>query len=339
MNSTTPLVTVVMPIRNEGNYIEKSLGAVLHQDYPSEKMEIIIADGMSTDNTRDIIRTMQAQYSLTLIDNPSKYVPAGLNRAIRLAKGEVIIRVDGHCELASDYVRRCVTYLDGHPDVDCVGGALVTVGETLVARTIAVAMSSPFGVGGVAFRTGSQKGRLVDTLAFGAYRRDVFDKIGLFDEELVRNQDDEFNVRLTQTGGLIWLDPDITSTYYSRAGFKGLWKQYFQYGFYKVRVMQKRGTIPSWRHLVPSAFVGGLFLSMVLALITKQPLWLLLAAGPYAFANSIASLLTARKNMVMLPILPIAFLILHLSYGLGFLGGLWCWRKHYFERDRYGKST
>jgi hypothetical protein len=153
----------------------------------------------------------------------------------------------------------------------------------------------------------------------------VFERVGGFDEELVRNQDDEFNFRLIQSGGKIWLDPGITSIYYSRASLRKLWRQYFQYGFYKVRVMQKRGGVASWRHLVPAAFVLGLLGSLLLALVTRKPAWGLSVAGPYAAANAAASLHTARQDWHTLPHLPIIFLTLHVSYGVGFLLGLRHW--------------
>ncbi|MBC7225266.1 MAG: hypothetical protein H5T59_13510 [Anaerolineae bacterium] len=181
----------------------------------------------------------------------------------------------------------------------------------------------------MAYRVGRSTPGFVDTVPFGAFRREVFDRIGGFDEELVRNQDDEFNFRLAQAEGRIWLDPSIRSVYYSRASLAGLWRQYFQYGLYKVRVMQKRRGIPSWRHLVPPAFVLGLFGSGLLALATRQPRWALAVAGPYAVANLGASLWTARRDVRALPLLPLAFATLHLAYGLGFLWGLWRWRAHH----------
>lgn len=204
-----------------------------------------------------------------------------------------------------------------------MGGALTTVGETDSARAIALAQSSAFGVGGVAFRTWREKPTYVDTLAFGAYRRDVFDRIGDFDEELVRNQDDEFNYRLIQAGGKILMDPSIRTVYYSRASLKGLWRQYFQYGYYKVRVIQKLGAIPSWRHLVPASFVLGVIVSLAASAVTGNPLWAALVLGSYAAANLGASLWTAvRHGVKYLPLLPLAFWIIHGAYGCGFLAGL-----------------
>jgi GT2 family glycosyltransferase len=165
-------------------------------------------------------------------------------------------------------------------------------------------------------------------LAFGAYRREVFERIGGFDEELVRNQDDEFNFRLTQAGGTIWLDPSIQSVYYSRASLRKLWRQYFEYGFYKVRVIQKRGGVASWRHLVPGAFVLSLCLSLLLALLTRRSRWALSVAGPYGLANAAASLRVGQGQRLMLPLLPVVFMILHFAYGVGFLWGAWQWRNH-----------
>ncbi|MGC8838814.1 MAG: glycosyltransferase family 2 protein [Anaerolineae bacterium] len=344
--SRYPFVTVIMPVRNEAAYIARSLGAVLAQDYPPDRMEVLVVDGMSEDGTREIVRSIidhgrrgtdrnppsvvHGRPSVFLLDNLALIVPTALNLGLRHARGEVIVRVDGHCEIASNYVRRCVEVLQ-ETGADNVGGIWVTVGETLIARAIALAQSSRFGVGGAAFRVGCSRPGFVDTVPFGAYRREVFQRIGGFDEELVRNQDDEFNFRLTQAGGKIWLDPSIRSVYYSRASLRGLWRQYFQYGLYKVRVMQKRRGIPSWRHLVPGAFVAGLLGSGLLALVTRQPLWALSVAGPYVVANGVASLWAARRDPRALAFLPLAFATLHLAYGLGFLWGLWRWRAHHKE--------
>lgn len=329
-----------MPVRNEAGYIRRSLGSLLAQDYPSDKLEILVVDGMSDDDTRVIISQLlereRASISpngsvvvaapiVTILDNPQRVAPAAFNIGLSAACGEVIIIVGGHSELAPDYVQRCIQAL-AQTGADCVGGPMTTLGETGVARAIALAQSSPFGVGGVAFRTGRTQGSYVDTVAFGAYRREVFARIGGFDEELVRNQDDELNFRLTQTGGKIWLDPAIKSLYYSRASLRSLWRQYYQYGLYKVRVIQKRGAVPSWRHLVPGLFVLALLGSWLLALVTRRPRLGLSVVGPYAVANLTASLWTARSEPRMLPLLPLAFATLHLAYGLGFLVGLWRWR-------------
>jgi succinoglycan biosynthesis protein ExoA len=337
-----PYVSIIMPIRNEASYIGRSLGSVLAQNYPLDHMEILIADGMSEDDTRDMIdKTLRereiapaarqqeiagpALPEVQVLDNPGRIVPTGFNLALQHAQGEIIIRVDGHCEIQPDYVRRCVE-LVFQTRADNVGGLQVAVAKDSVGKAISSATSSPFGVGGAKFHYAAQPG-WVDTVYLGAYRREVFERLGGFDEELVRNQDDEFNFRLTQSGGKIWFDPSLKTVYYSRATFGKLWRQYFQYGLYKVRVIQKRGSFASWRHLVPAGFVLGLISAVFLALITHNQLWVLTLAGPYLIANICASLWTARRDWRTLLLLPIAFGILHIAYGFGFLWGLWRWRR------------
>lgn len=272
-------ITIIMPIRNEADHIARSLGAVLSQEYPLEKMEVLVIDGMSDDGTREIVQDIIAHTNrdgndapkVQLLDNQLRIVPSALNIGLDHACGDVIIRVDGHCEIAPNYVSQCIKILE-ETGAECVGGSIRTIGTTPVGQVISMATSSIFGVGGAAFRLPNPHGKYVDTLAFGAYRRQVFEEIGGFDQELVRNQDDEFNFRLIQAGGKIWLDPSINSTYYSRASLRSLWRQYFEYGLYKVLVMTKRRGVASWRHLVPGLFVTGALFSFILALATFQPL-------------------------------------------------------------------
>jgi len=346
MTADCSLITIILPIRNEARYIERCLDAVLSQTYPRECLEILIVDGMSDDGTREIVRGMIARQgnlqsaicNLQLLDNPDRIVPTALNLGIRAARGEIIVRVDGHCVIAADYIARCIQALHT-VDADCVGGAIETIGETYTARSIAFAQSSPFGVGGARFRY-SNRAEYVDTLAFGAYRREVFDRIGLFDEELVRNQDDEFNFRLTRAGGKIWLDPQIKSVYYSRGTLRGLWKQYFEYGFWKVRVMQKHGRPASLRHLVPALFVLALCAAFVGTLVTQQWIWFGLIALPYVLASVTASLVTAaRRDWRTLPLLPLVFFVLHCAYGVGFLFGLVRWIFWGTTRNAVAKQT
>ncbi|MEI2608565.1 MAG: glycosyltransferase family 2 protein [Chitinophagaceae bacterium] len=338
--SDLPLVSVIMPVRNEASFIERSLSAVMRQDYPPECLEIVFIDGLSNDGTVALVSQYLSEVkantpvtpSVYLLDNPKQHMPGAFNLGVQKASGDIIIVIGGHCVIEPDYVRQCVGALEA-TGADCVGGPMVTVGETTMAKGIALAQSSRFGVGGVAFRTGRREGCYVDTVAFGAYRREVFERIGLFDEELVRNQDDEFNFRLTQAGGKIWLDPAIRSVYYSRASLSRLWRQYYQYGLYKVRVIQKRQAVPSWRHLVPAVFVLALLMSLVFSLLTGQRRWLLAVAGPYTLANGFASLRTAGADTAILSFLPLAFATLHFAYGLGFLAGLWHWRNHWGQQS------
>jgi glycosyltransferase involved in cell wall biosynthesis len=319
-----PFVSIILPIRNEGRFIQRGLDAVLRQDYPADRLEVIVSDGMSTDSTRQVVESCRDRHAnVRLIDNPRRIVSTGLNAAIPLARGEIIVRVDGHCEIAPDYVRRCVTHLL-QKGVDGVGGVLDTVGETHLARVIAAAMSTPFGVGNSAFRTTPDKTMLTDTVAFPAYTRAAIEKAGPYDEELVRNQDDEYNYRLRKLGAKLLLASDVRSTYYSRSSLRSLWRQYFQYGYFKVRVLQMHALQMMPRQFAPPLFVAALLLGLVTAPLTPLSRYALaVLAGLYLAANVGASILTARqKGCKLFPLLPVAFATLHLSYGLGFLLGL-----------------
>jgi len=322
--SALPFVSIILPVRNEASFIGRSLSAVLAQNYPSSHLEVIVADGMSTDGTREVVESFRARHPyVRLIDNIGHIVPTGLNAAIRQAVGEIIVRVDGHCEIATDYVRKCVQHLL-NDEVDGVGGPLQTVGETFIARVIATAMSSSFGVGDSAFRTVDDKTMLTDTVAFPAYTSAIIERAGFFDEELVRNQDDEYNYRLRKIGARILLAADVRSRYYSRSSFRSLWRQYSQYGYWKVRVMQKHPRQMRLRQFIPFAFVICLLVFSVLASISSTGRWAIcLTLGSYLFANVSASVLVARrKDWRLLALLPVTFATLHLSYGLGSLIGL-----------------
>ncbi len=333
-----PFVSVVMPVRDEASFIARSLGAVLAQDYPRERFEVIVADGMSADGTREVVKDFQARDArVRLVDNAGRIAPTGLNAALRVARGRVVVRVDGHCEVAPDYVRRCVECL-GRERVEGVGGPIETVGETTTARAIAAAMSSSFGVGGAAFRTVKGRRMLVESVAFPAYTRGAIERAGLFDEELVRNQDDEYNYRLRALGARLLLAPEIHSRYYSRATLGRLRRQYFQYGYWKVRVMQKHPRQMSARQFAPPLFAAALMTLGVLSpFLAAARLALGTVACAYLAANLCASLLTARKEgWRLLPLLPLAFATLHLAYGFGFLKGLFKFRKRW--RDPAGRT-
>lgn len=335
-----PLVSVILPIRNEARHIARSLGAVLGQDYPADRLEVLVADGMSTDGTREIVESMRTDIpSVRIIDNTGRIAPTALNAAIAQARGEILIRVDGHCEIDREYVRRCVEHLQ-NDSVDAVGGPLQTIGESFVARGIAVAMSSKFGVGDSAFRTVNNKTMLVDTVAFPAYTRNIVEHVGPFDQELVRNQDDDYNYRLRKIGAKVLLASDVRSRYYSRSSISSLWRQYFQYGYWKVRVMQKHPRQMRSRQFVPPLFVAALLLSLSAAafspILGAWFAWPIgFVAGSYMLANLAASVstMTQRRDWPLFWLLPIAFTILHLSYGLGFLVGLLKFRNRWGDND------
>jgi glycosyltransferase involved in cell wall biosynthesis len=320
-----PFVTLIMPIRNEAGFIASSLGAVLEQDYPHDRMEVLIADGMSTDETRHVIACLAKAYPgirVTVLDNPGKIVPTGMNAALARAQGEIIVRVDGHTIVAPDYVRECIAALK-RSGASNVGGRMDPVSEGGFGQATALATSSPFGVGGARFHY-SDREESVDTVYMGAWPRGVFDRIGFFDEELVRNQDDELNYRLRSQGGKIFLSPRIKSRYYNRSTNDTLWRQYLQYGYWKVRVMQKHPAQMRPRQFIPPLFVFSLLISSLVAPFFAIGKWIfLLAAGSYVIANLAASLKIARKSSWrLLPLLPVTFVILHVAYGFGFLMGL-----------------
>ncbi|CDM65199.1 glycosyltransferase family 2 protein [Pyrinomonas methylaliphatogenes] len=330
-----PLVTVIMPVRNEARFIARSLGAVLNQDYPPERLQIIVVDGMSTDGTREKVERLRRRgVDLCLIDNPGVIVPTGLNAALRLAKGEVIVRVDGHCEIAPDYVRRCVAHLESG-EADGVGGPLETVGTGIVAQAIARAMSSPFGVGGSAFRTVRDRALYVDTIAFPAYTRRIVEMAGPFDEELVRNQDDEYNYRLRKLGARLLLAPDVRARYYSRSSFRSLWRQYLQYGYWKVRVLQKHPAQMRWRQFVPPLFVFAIAVASILAPFDGGSS--LMTLGLVYSASAIAcALYEGRSYPTLMPLVALAFATMHLAYGIGFWVGLIKFRRLWRPYDAEG---
>ncbi len=329
-----PFLTVVMPVRNEADRIAESLGSVLNQDYPSDRYEVIVADGMSTDQTRERVSQLAVGRNVRIIDNPRHIAPTGLNAAIRASRGTIIVRVDGHCEVGRDYLTNCVALLHEF-QCDGVGGPIDTIGDSMVAQCIAVAMSSPFGVGGSSFRTLHDQTRWADTVPFPAYRRELFDKIGLYDEELVRDQDDEFNARIRKASGRLLLSPRLRSRYFSRASLGSLRRQYYQYGYWKVRVLQKHPRQMSVRHFVPACFVASV-VALGIAAVAADParLGLLFAVAAYGVASCAAAVLTARRRgWRYLPLLPLLFATLHASYGCGFLMGLWSFRRRWSDRQ------
>jgi succinoglycan biosynthesis protein ExoA len=321
--NTVPFVSIIMPVRNEADFIAHSLGAVLKQDYPHDRMEVLIADGMSTDATRTIIDQLSQTSPITIkvIDNPKQIVPTGMNLAMQHANGEIIVRVDGHTMIETEYVRACVKLLQSKSAAN-VGGKMNAVAQNTFGNAVAIATSSPFGVGGARFHYSNHE-EWVDTVYMGAWWRSIFDKIGLFDEELVRNQDDEFNYRLRASGERILLSPTIRSIYYGRNSLRKFTKQYYQYGVFKVRVLQKHPRQMQPRQFVPPLFAAGVVVGAVIAPFST---WLrrmyLVALALYAVLNVLASLRLSRKNgMRYALLLPVIFATLHLSYGLGFWRG------------------
>jgi cellulose synthase/poly-beta-1,6-N-acetylglucosamine synthase-like glycosyltransferase len=321
---TIPFVSVIMPVRNESLYIERSLGAVLKQDYPHDLMEILIVDGMSTDLTRHKIShiTENIDITVTVLDNPTLIVPAGMNIAIRRAKGDVIIRVDGHTIIETDYVRQCVEILE-RTGADNVGGPMRAIGDGYVTKGISIATSTPFGLGDSQFHYSDQE-QFVDTVYMGAFRKEALTRVGFFDENFVRHQDYELNFRIRKSGGKIFLSPKIRSRYYVRDSLKKLWRQYFQYGYWKGKLLQRSPDSLKWRHLVPPIFVLMLFLAIISSTFSNEGrIFLILLIGIYGCFLIIASFMARRfGNRKYASILPVIFAGIHFSWGIGVWFGL-----------------
>lgn len=319
-----PFVSVLIPARNERRHLAHCLDGVLGQDYPADRLEILVADGMSDDGTRDILADYAARDGrIRPIDNPRHIVSTGLNAALALARGDVIVRMDAHTEYAPDYIRSCVTVLT-ETGADNVGGPWIARGEGYVGRAIAAAFQSPFSCGGARGHDPRHEGP-VDSVYLGCWRRDVFARVGGFDEELVRNQDDEHNFRLTRAGCLVWQSPRIRSWYRPRDTLPALFRQYAQYAYWKVRIIRKHKRPASIRHLVPAAFVCTLTVLTLAAPFWPPALWAWTAlASLYLSCVLAASLLVCRAaGWELLPVLPAVFGCFHFSYGLGFLRGAW----------------
>jgi GT2 family glycosyltransferase len=325
-----------MPIRDEEHSIGRSLGSVLGQTYPPDRYEVIIADGMSTDRTRGIIdavvedrRRAGSTPRVEVIDNPERIVPTALNRAIARARGDLVVCVGGHSELAPDYLAACVRVVE-ETGAEVVGGVVRAEGEGRQGVAIATALGSQFGVGSAAWHY-AVRSRWADTVPYACLRRSVFDRIGGFDEELVRNQDDELNFRVVQSGGRIRLDPSVRATYFCRSTLRALWRQYFEYGVFKVRVIQKRGRPASWRHLAPPALTALVGSALVAAAASRRPRPVAVVVVPYAVACLVAGAIAARRTDATATRVGLAFATMHLSYGIGFHVGLWRWR-HEFSK-------
>lgn len=325
-DSAVQTVSVIVPCRNEIRHIRKFLETLSAQVLgPDLDCEFIVADGMSTDGTRQILEEWKPRFrALEILDNPRQTVSCGLNAAIRQARGEIILRMDVHSEYAPDYIQQCVLALK-RTGADNVGGPALAVGEAYVQRAISVAYRSSFGCGGARFHDAGYEG-YVDTVTYGCWWKSTLLQLGLFDESFVRNQDDELNLRLTRRGGKIWQTPAIRSWYRPRASLGALARQYGQYGYWKVRVMKKHRIPASWRHLVPGAFVAALIVfGLAAPWLRFGAEMFLTVAAVYACANLAATALACRgaENWPLFAVMPFVFATYHLSYGFGFLRGLW----------------
>ncbi len=318
-------ISLIVPCYNEQASIGLLLEAIRKQTYELDEIEIIIADGMSDDGTRDAIQDYAAQHpelNIRLIDNPQRIIPAALNTAIRVAEGGVIIRLDAHSAPKSDYVERCLDVLEktGAANVGGVWEIQSSV-DTWMARSIAAAASHPLGAGDARYRISGEPGP-VDTVPFGAFRKEWLEKVGPFNEELLTNEDYEYNVRIRNAGGLIWFDPSIRSIYFARPDLRSLARQYWRYGFWKVRMLRLYPGTLRWRQALPPMFVLAAFILAGLTFpFPLARLLLTVQLGAYLLVTIFAGFLESirRKDMGLILGLPPAIWTMHFSWGAGFL--------------------
>jgi succinoglycan biosynthesis protein ExoA len=323
------LISIVVPCYNEQYTIRLLLDAILQQTVSVDELEVILADGMSTDGTRAEVAAFQRdhpQLAVVLVDNPKRTIPAGLNCALDCAAGITIIRLDAHSVPYPDYVERCLAALEAGAGENVGGVWEIRPGrESWIARSIAVAAAHPLGVGDALYRFTTKAGP-VDTVPFGAFRRTTFERIGRFDESLLTNEDYEFNARLRAQGGRVWLDPAIRSVYFARPSLKALAAQYYRYGFWKVRMLLRYPKTLRWRQALPPLFVLSLLMLGVFALWLPAAR-LLLAAEIVLYliillAGTAKAALRQDKDARMLAGVPVAIATMHLSWGAGFLWSL-----------------
>ncbi|NWF63525.1 MAG: glycosyltransferase family 2 protein [Chloroflexi bacterium] len=320
-----PSVSIIVPCYNEQTTIRKLLEALRLQTYPLSNMEVVISDGFSTDRTREVIAEFQKKYTdlpIRVVDNAARTIPSGVNQAIRESRGEIIIRLDAHSMPIPEYVERCVAaHQTGRGDN--VGGAwdIQPGAETWIAKSISYAAAHPLGVGDALYRLQSKPGA-VDTVPFGSFRRSLIEKIGALDETLLSNEDYEFNTRVRESGGVVWLDPSIRSIYFSRSTLRKLAEQYWRYGFWKFKMLKRYPHTLRWRQALPPLFVSILVTLIVLSLgwpVARVLLGLQISA--YFFILGLAGLqlaLKTRKGFLIWG-LPLAIATMHISWGAGFL--------------------
>lgn len=321
------LVSVIIPARNEADHIKQCIQSIYKNKSKDIDIEIIIVDGMSNDNTdKEVISLLSEGMPIQILKNEKKITPIGMNIGLEKCKGDYLLFSGAHAFFPSDYIGKCLDSLNRKTEVWCAGGSIRTISESYWGRVIAAAMSSPFGVGNAKFRMLTSSG-YVDTLAFGLYPRWVFDRIGKFDECLIRNQDDDFNYRIIKAGGKIYLDSKIVSTYYGRSSILKLIRQYYQYGFWRVKTIIKHHSISSIRQIIPAIFILCIVLGGVLSCFSNLIAFLyLIFLFIYVLFLMVGTVDVAKNSGLNIAIsAPLIFVVLHCSYGIGFWSGVFAY--------------
>lgn len=322
-----PLTSVIVPCYNEERTIQLLLKALSHQTYPIDKLEVVISDALSTDSTREKIKDFKAEtpnLAVRVVENTARTIPAGVNSAASAARGEILVRLDAHSEPNPEYIETSVTLLlEGK--ADNVGGVwqIHPGADTCIAKAIALAAAHPLGVGDAKYRV-SSRAQFVDTVPFGAFYREKFFAIGAFDETLLANEDYEFNARLQQLGGKVYMDPRIISRYHARPNLRKLAVQYWRYGFWKVKMLQRFPDTLRLRQAIPPLFVGSLVFLAVFGIVFPFARIILLGEIILYLCALISAglicMLQKRKKACLL--MPAAIIVMHFSWGSGFLYSL-----------------
>ena len=314
-----PTVSVIIPIYNEAAYIERCVNSLVRQTFPGERIEWLFIDGMSSDDTVEKLMAFSSSLNLQILKNKKRLVPYALNIGVQHAHGDYIIRMDAHAEYPENYIEKCVYYLE-HTDADNVGGTVLTVGKGFIGEANADILSSKFGVGNSAFRTGCESG-YVDTVPFGAFRREIFEKIGLFNPDLPRSEDNDFNSRIRANGGKVYMAADIQTTYYCRDTVKGLLKQAVKNGNALFLTLRKNPSAMRVRHYIPFIFVLSLLVGSLLGVFVLFIRWALAAEGVlYVGMDILFSLTNGKKNHFVYKFF--IYPLFHISYGIGSFIGL-----------------
>lgn len=307
-----PRVTIVCPCYNEERFIVECIESILDQEYPAELLEYIFVDGASTDRTVELIEGLtEKNPRIRLLHNPERIVPISMNMGIRAARGEYVVRIDAHAEYPKAYIKKLIEWSERLPDAANVGTPCVTKAREESARGLAIAevLANRFGVGNSIFRIGTEELRVVDTVPFGCFRREVFEKYGYYDERLPRMQDLELNKRIIRQGGKVYLIPDCQCTYYARSTYRSLMKTHYDTGKWNMLAVKLTSHVTSlgWRHYIPLVFVLTLPLSI----------W------PYLLVDSVVSARVAVRKGLSFGSLWSAFLLLHVSHGAGQVAAIW----------------